>query len=701
MRILFFDLETTGLPISWKESYVNTFNWPYIVQLAYIISYHENEISVEQDIILKPENFEIPSDSTAVHGITNNQAINQGYDRKQVLQNFASLLREADYIIAHNSDFDVNVLRCEFLRNNIEDPFKSQDFDIICTMKKTTNYCKIPSGYGDYKWPSLQELHTKLFNTHFEEAHNAKYDVKATFDCFWRLVDLEVIHFDLKPDKEKTVINKEFLRSFFIEREDIFYGLISRHYPLDEELLYLFEDKLDWYAVSQNIEIKWDETIIEKFSDKWDIDAESGGYPLGKIKWYGLSSNPNLPWSIDLIKKYKDKFAFSYPAEYSLGELSTNPGLPWLCNLIDCFIDDWDWITLSKSSFLPWSNRFIKQYKDRWDWHSLSVNESLPWSINLICEFQDSWKFEHINEMILKSKINITAKEVIKAYFEDRISIKNVVYLPLNEKFVDLAIDSWEFDWHNFRSFGILPWSSEVVKKYRHKFDGKWSFEVNNNFYWSLDLLKEFEHTLIWHLFWYNENVDFSIDFFNEFEHRIEFNKDKNDPYKIDWHHLKENKGIIWNVELLDKFYDKLKDDQDFWDKLNWGNLNMKWSDNILDKYYYEWDWRGLSQNENLCWSEDLIRKYDNNWDWGRLSTNNSIKWNDNLIKDYVHRIYDNDHYTYAIPYLLEKCSDIKFVIAFLTSNKIVKCYSYDKIWQAVNKDLNDDLIIKIFNSIR
>ena len=47
MKIIFFDIETTGLPISWTEKYTNKSNWPYIVQLAYIISYEDNEISEE------------------------------------------------------------------------------------------------------------------------------------------------------------------------------------------------------------------------------------------------------------------------------------------------------------------------------------------------------------------------------------------------------------------------------------------------------------------------------------------------------------------------------------------------------------------------------------------------------------------------------------------------------------------------------
>ena len=59
-------------------------------------------------------------------------------------------------------------------------------------MKESTDYCKIPGRYG-YKWPNLAELHKKLFNADFEEAHNALVDVEITAKCFWKLKELEII----------------------------------------------------------------------------------------------------------------------------------------------------------------------------------------------------------------------------------------------------------------------------------------------------------------------------------------------------------------------------------------------------------------------------------------------------------------------------------------------------------------------------
>ena len=62
----------------------------------------------------------------------------------------------------------------------------------ICTMQSSTDYCALPGKFG-YKWPKLQELHQRLFGNRFEEAHDAAADISATYRCFCRLRDLDII----------------------------------------------------------------------------------------------------------------------------------------------------------------------------------------------------------------------------------------------------------------------------------------------------------------------------------------------------------------------------------------------------------------------------------------------------------------------------------------------------------------------------
>ena len=62
-----------------------------------------------------------------------------------------------------------------------------------CTMKMSTNYCKLPGGKQGFKSPKLSELHQVMFGEGFENAHDALADVRATVRCFWKLKELKVI----------------------------------------------------------------------------------------------------------------------------------------------------------------------------------------------------------------------------------------------------------------------------------------------------------------------------------------------------------------------------------------------------------------------------------------------------------------------------------------------------------------------------
>ena len=187
---LFFDTETTGLPKNYKAPVSDLNNWPRLVQLAYL--YYDksgNKIS-EGNFIIKPDGFTIPAEASKVHGISTERALQEGQSIIPVLQHFTELVKEADYLVAHNMSFDEKIVGAEFLRNGMSNSIQFKNK--ICTMQKTTNFCAIEGQYG-YKWPKLSELHYKLFKKNFKEAHNASVDITATAKCFWELKRLGII----------------------------------------------------------------------------------------------------------------------------------------------------------------------------------------------------------------------------------------------------------------------------------------------------------------------------------------------------------------------------------------------------------------------------------------------------------------------------------------------------------------------------
>ena len=187
---LFFDTETTGLPIKWKAPVTDLKNWPRLVQLAWLV-YDRNGHKISGgDYIIQPDGFSIPPDSARIHGITNDMARHEGIPLKSALQNFQFPIRDAEVLVAHNMNFDENVVGAEFLRMGMKNPLPAKRK--ICTMMSTTNFCALKGPYG-FKFPKLPELHYKLFKAGFEEAHDAAVDIEATARCFWELKRLNII----------------------------------------------------------------------------------------------------------------------------------------------------------------------------------------------------------------------------------------------------------------------------------------------------------------------------------------------------------------------------------------------------------------------------------------------------------------------------------------------------------------------------
>lgn len=202
-----FDTETTNLPKSWNSPITDVDNWPRMVQIAWVIyDGIGNEIK-RRNCIIKPEGYIIPEETIKIHRISNERAHNEGLDLKSVLEEFTIDLKNNSYLIAHNLKFDENVVGCEFYRKGVENNLYNIKF--IDTKDLTVDFCKIESSRG-YKWPSLTELYEKLFNSKFEDAHDAMVDVEALAKCFFELKRIGYFGYDKKYEKinfEKDIEN--------------------------------------------------------------------------------------------------------------------------------------------------------------------------------------------------------------------------------------------------------------------------------------------------------------------------------------------------------------------------------------------------------------------------------------------------------------------------------------------------------------
>jgi DNA polymerase III epsilon subunit-like protein len=195
MKVLVFDVETTGLPIGKNPSITELDKWPYIVQLSYVMyDASANDITLSYDEILKlPDNVEISEESIKLHKITPQINKEKGINRQVALQTFNSILEQSDIIVGHNISFDKRMLMVECARNRVYHRFTHKGVKKIeyCTMKNSVEVCKIEKtnykGETFFKYPTLTELYYCLFKDLPTNTHNSFVDVLLCLRCYVKL----------------------------------------------------------------------------------------------------------------------------------------------------------------------------------------------------------------------------------------------------------------------------------------------------------------------------------------------------------------------------------------------------------------------------------------------------------------------------------------------------------------------------------
>ena len=192
-KFLFFDTETTGLPVRWGASTEDLDNWPRIIQLAFIVADEDGTELFRYKELIKPDGWVIPKEDFWIdNGFSTEENEEKGVPIFEALRALQDNLKIVDYKVAHNINFDNPVTGAEILRAGIT--YQLFQFKKgICTMNSSTKFCNLPGRYGKPKWPKLLELHKILFDVEFDGAHDAMADVTATKDCFFELIKRGVI----------------------------------------------------------------------------------------------------------------------------------------------------------------------------------------------------------------------------------------------------------------------------------------------------------------------------------------------------------------------------------------------------------------------------------------------------------------------------------------------------------------------------
>ena len=229
MIIIVVDTETTGLPNT-KMINEKTLNlWPYIVQFSYIVYNNEtNTLLKTVDHIIKvPDSVVISEENSNIHGITDLISKTKGTNISNVLNEFMEDYNNSNIVVAHNMEFDLNIIKVELMRqiyNNNHSTIEKENYTqnlnclkssnkLCCTMQESIDICNIKAiskaGKEYIKFPSLSELHNHLFNIVPKNLHNSLNDVLICLRCFYKLhynIDILDINKDIKHHMNSLIV---------------------------------------------------------------------------------------------------------------------------------------------------------------------------------------------------------------------------------------------------------------------------------------------------------------------------------------------------------------------------------------------------------------------------------------------------------------------------------------------------------------
>ncbi|RKR84932.1 DNA polymerase-3 subunit epsilon [Mucilaginibacter gracilis] len=182
-HILFIDTETTGLPIDWTQPYSNNANWPYAVQVSWIIYTRDGAELKREDHYISDNDFEISPQALKIHGITRDFLTQNGQPRKFVMDLlYADLKHYQPMVVGHYMELDYNITGADFYRLGMDNPIAS--LPMYCTMLGSSQYTRNPQA----TYLRLGQLYSTLFNKPLHHQHNAMVDAEATAACFFEIL---------------------------------------------------------------------------------------------------------------------------------------------------------------------------------------------------------------------------------------------------------------------------------------------------------------------------------------------------------------------------------------------------------------------------------------------------------------------------------------------------------------------------------
>ena len=187
MILLPFDTETTGLPSS-KLALTDPAQ-PHLVSLATLQMDESGKRIQSMNKLVQPKGWEWPDDSPAaqVHKLSAEYCAEHGRDEKQVLEEFLDLWGGSAHLIAHNLNFDTNIIKIAIARYYPNDSALLTAWESAvgtCTMLANKQRVAARNAKGVFKNPNLKETYFHFMGEELEQHHTAGADAVAVWEIF-------------------------------------------------------------------------------------------------------------------------------------------------------------------------------------------------------------------------------------------------------------------------------------------------------------------------------------------------------------------------------------------------------------------------------------------------------------------------------------------------------------------------------------
>lgn len=198
--LLFIDTEASGLPKKWELPYNVEGNWPYAVQISWLV-YSKDGVKIkEQNYYVNNNDFEICTTALSIHGLTPDFLQQNGIHRKELLHILSKDMEEYQpMIVGHFLELDYHVIGAEYHRSGIE-KYPMQNLPCFCIMSASMHLQQNPNS----KYLRLGQLFELLFKKLLLNQHNALVDATATADCFFELLKRN----EIKSFDQPTIVFK-------------------------------------------------------------------------------------------------------------------------------------------------------------------------------------------------------------------------------------------------------------------------------------------------------------------------------------------------------------------------------------------------------------------------------------------------------------------------------------------------------------